>query len=297
MEGLAGVDRFGQTNCLADSAGYKTGRDHLAADVNAVVEGAMAGGATDVRVLDQHGSGCDATPDLPANKLHAQAKHIDMRTSDPFSEQWDAVMLVGMHARGGSGGFLAHTGTFGGERILNDRSISEPELLALAFGARSVPIVFVSGDDRLRTELLERFPWLTYVTVKNTVSAERAELRPVDEARKDLKVGAQQSLQKRTAARAVKLGTPITAGFRATAPLTLEPLRRLPGYSLKDDLVTFDAASMGAVYGGMNTLHDIARRFAESSILAELRSANRVTAARIDSVFVARWLAGENTRR
>jgi D-amino peptidase len=296
MEGLSGVDRFGFTNCLADSTAYKLGREHLAADVNAVVDGVLAGGASDVRVLDQHGSGCDATPDLPAEKLHPRAKHIDMRTGDPFSEPWDAVLLVGMHARGGSGGFLAHTGTFGGERIVNDRSVSEPELLALGFGARGVPIVFVSGDDRLRMELAERLPWLTYVTVKTTQSPDRAALRPVDEVRQELRVGAQLALQKRATAKALKLVAPFTAGFRATAPLTFEPLKRLPGYTLKDDLVTFDAASMGAIYGGMNSLYAIGRQLGESRILNELRDSKMLSAARMDSVFIARWLAGEAKR-
>ena len=122
-------------------------------------------------------------------------------------------------------------------------------------------------------------------------------MRPLGEARQDLKLGARQALEKRAAAKAVRLAPPITAGFRAIAPLTFESLRSLPGYSLKDDLVTFDAASIGAVYQGMNALYNMAKQFGENAILNELRQGKSATFARMDSVFIARWLSGEDARR
>ena len=293
MEGLSGVDRFEQTNCLADATAYQNGRELLAADVNAVVDGLIAGGAADVRVYDQHGSGCDKTPDLPADKLDPRAKPHEAKDGDAFSLPWDAIALVGMHARGGSGGFLAHTGTYGGERHLNDRAISEPEIYALPFGGRGIPMIFVSGDDYLGREMAERFPWITYVTVKRTVSPEKAELHPVDDARKKLREGAREAMQKRAQAKAVQLVPPLTAGFRAIAPLSFEPLRGVPGFDVRDGLVTFNAASFGAAFQGINALDRVATQFAERSILEEMRSSRKDVAMLYDSLFRARWAAGE----
>jgi D-amino peptidase len=293
MEGLAGVDRFEQTNCLADAAAYANGREQLVADVNAVVDGLIAGGAADVRVYDQHGSGCDKTPDLPADKLDARAKPHESKDGDAFSLSWDAIALVGMHARGGSGGFLAHTGTYGGERHLNDRAISEPDIYALPFGGRGIPIIFISGDDYLGKEMVERFPWITYVTVKRTISPDKAEPRPVDEARRELREGAREAMRKRGQAKGVQLVPPLTAGFRAIAPLTFEPLRGVPGFDVRDGLVTFTAASFGAAFQGINALDRVATQFAERSILDEMRSSRKDVAMLYDTLFRTRWAAGE----
>jgi len=177
MEGLSGIDRQAMTSCK-DLASYAAGQDRLADDVNAVVEGLVAAGVAKIEVIDRHGSGCDATPDLPASRLHPRATYVDETSGALFTRitqrQWDAVALVGAHASPGRNGFLEHLGSFGIERIINGVSVSESEQQGLAAGSGGIPIMFASGDDRLGAQLKERMPWVTFVEVKRATSRSSA---------------------------------------------------------------------------------------------------------------------------
>src|SRR5882762_2194719 len=83
---------------------YAKGRQKLTDDVNATIEGLVAGGATKIDVVDGHGSG-NPDPDLLLDKMdkHAQMVSRD-RPFDPYIDMqeagvYDAVVLVGMHGK------------------------------------------------------------------------------------------------------------------------------------------------------------------------------------------------------
>jgi hypothetical protein len=71
MEGLAGQDDFRTFN-YSHPEYYSKGQEYLAADINAVVDGLFAGGATRVEIIDAHGSG-NPSPDLVPAKLDKRA--------------------------------------------------------------------------------------------------------------------------------------------------------------------------------------------------------------------------------
>jgi D-aminopeptidase len=50
---------------------------------------------------------------------------------------YDAVAVVGMHAKTGSRGFASHTLTLGIGVVINERVITETELVGLSWGARA----------------------------------------------------------------------------------------------------------------------------------------------------------------
>jgi D-aminopeptidase len=60
---------------------------------------------------------------------------------------YDAVAVVGMHAKTGSRGFASHSFTLGIEIRLNDSPITETELVGYSFGRVGVPVIFASGDE------------------------------------------------------------------------------------------------------------------------------------------------------
>lgn len=297
MEGLAGVDRFELTNCKADSSAYLQGREHLARDVNAVVEGLLAGGATEVSVIDRHGSGCDTEPDLPLSKLHPKAHFLDESSGNATELPWDAVALVGMHAGGGSGGFLAHTGTFGGERIVNGVSVNESDIFAMRFGARGIPIIFASGDDYLHRQISERLPWVSYVEVKRATTPAKAELRPLDQVRAELRDRAKFALEHRPRAKAIRLVPPFTGGFRPLPPLQIQPLVDVPGIVIRDSVVTFSAASVPELMRGIARIYDVLSDVAENDTwwIVNRNQPDVMTSYR--SLYIQRWLDGEAARR
>ena len=261
MEGLSGQDD--PRTYSFDTEQYPFGQEMLAGDVNAVVDGLFAGGATQVLVADGHGSG-NPDPDLRADLLDDRAVQIirdqpfDTYFDLPESEQVDAVAVVGMHSKTGSGGFAAHTFTLGIELLINGRTITETELIALSWGRVGVPVIFVSGDDKLRGDL-ETMPWIEYVTVKEATAADSAVLRPVNEARDDLRDGARRAVEKLAGAKSMRAALPVRASLRAVPPASLRFLKGVPGIDYADDTCHFVANDMREAYEGLVSLVNLAR--------------------------------------
>ena len=256
MEGLAGQDdpmtfEFG-------SDVYPDGQLLLVGDVNAVIDGLFAGGATEVHVVDGHGSG-NPEPDIPADQLDPRATQVlrDEQFDTYFdlveAGAYDAIAVVGMHAKTGSGGFASHTYTLGIDIIINDRSITETELVGLSWGRVGVPVIFASGDDKLAADLAT-MPWIEYVTVKEATSASTAILRPLDEARADLTAGAKRAVKNLPDAKYMEVTTPIKAAVRAVPPASLARFEDFPGIQYDDDTITFVVENLREAYDGLQAV-------------------------------------------
>lgn len=252
MEGLSGQSdpgsfRFGHPL-------YPTGQELLVADINAVVAGLYAGGATEVFVVDGHGSG-NADPDVRRDLLDPRAQQIIQ--DKPFDayfdlvtpKAYDAVAVVGMHSKTGSRGFAAHTFTLGIGILINGQPITETELVGLSWGRQSIPVIFASGDDRLAGDL-QTMPWIEYVTVKTATAADSALPRPVDEARADLTAHAQKAVENLKAGKAQAMRIPgkLRAGLKAVPPSSLAMFDGIPGIPYSDSTLFFEADSLRHAY-------------------------------------------------
>jgi D-amino peptidase len=272
MEGLSGQDDA-NTFRYAHPDRYALGRELLTGDVNAVIAGLFDGGARSVDVVDAHGSG-SPQPDLILDQLDSRARHIFR--DEPFQPYvdiieagaWDAVVVVGMHAKTGSRGFASHTFTLGIDFILNGRHITETELIGYSWGRVGVPVIFASGDDRLAADLAPTMPWVEFVTVKTATSASTADLRPIEEARADLREGARRAIQNRDSARSMRLTEPVRAGFRAVPPAGLSVLEGVPGIEFEGEAVMFTTDTFREAYDGLLALVGVART-AYSGVLQE----------------------------
>jgi len=261
MEGLCGEDDWRMFN-FSHPEQYAKGRELLTGDVNAVIDGLFLGGAGLVQVVDAHGSG-NPDPDILLDRLDSRATMV---TRDaPFRQYvdivapntYDAIVCVGMHAKTGSGGFASHTFTLGMDILLNDKSITESELVGYSWGRVGVPVIFVSGDNRL-AEDLKTMPWIEYATVKKATSASTVELRPIEEARRELKEKATKAMKKIPNAMVMKLETPIKAALRVFPPASLERLKGVPGIDYHDNTVTFKAEDFAKAYDGVVALIGVA---------------------------------------
>ena len=253
MEGLSGQDD--PSTFFFGTDLYPTGQKLLAADINAVVDGLYAGGATEVVIADGHGSG-SPDPDLSTELLDPRATQIfrdepfDTYFDLPESEEIDAVAVVGMHAKTGSRGFASHTLTLGIDILINGQAISETELVALSWGRVGVPVIFASGDDRL-AEDLQTMPWIQFVTVKQATAADSAVLRPVEDARRDLREGATRAVENLVSAKVMKVSKPIFTSLHAVPPASLRFLEGIPGINYRDDTITFVTDDLRVAYDGL----------------------------------------------
>lgn len=261
MEGLAGEDDFRQFN-FSHPEQYAKGRELLTNDVNAVIDGLFQGGAGLVHVVDAHGSG-NPDPDILLDKLDSRAKMVSR--DEPFRQYvdivqantYDAVVCVGMHAKTGSGGFASHTYTLGIDLILNDKSITETELVGYSWGRVGVPVIMVTGDDKLEGDL-KVMPWIEYVRVKKATSASTVELRPISEVHAEMKTKAVKAIKGMASASIMKIKEPIKAQLRVVPPAGLDRLKNLPGIDYKDNVATFTAENFAKAYDGLIALIGVA---------------------------------------
>jgi len=263
MEGLSG-----QSDPATFDYGtpqYPSGQELLAADINAVAMGLFAGGAAEVEVLDGHGSG-NPEPDLPRDLLDPRVVQVTRDTEfDGYFDlvepgAYDAVAVVGMHAKTGSGGFASHTLTLGIGVLINGREITETELVALSWGRIRVPVIFASGDDHLARDL-ETMPWIEFTTVKTAVGADSALPRPVDEVHVELTAKATRAMANLRGGRtrAMTATTPLVAGVKAVPPASLAGLAGIPGIAYADSAVTFPADSLRQAYDVIGRLVGVAQ--------------------------------------
>jgi D-amino peptidase len=206
MEGVSGATDFRHTS-FAHPIEYGQGRKSLTADVNAAVAGLKAAGASDVVVVDGHGSGNAGQPDVLEDELAAPAK-MHYRDSpfdiymDSFDESIDAIVAIGMHAGAGNRqGFLSHTYTFEDvEYKVNGIPFNESMILAMGAARLRIPLVAVTGDDQLEKELRRELPWVQYATVKHAVDRSKAEALPREEASRRIEIAARDGLSRLAAA-------------------------------------------------------------------------------------------------
>ncbi len=214
MEGVSGATTYRHTT-VSHPAEYGEGRKSLTADVNAAIAGLKAAGATEIVVVDGHGSGNTAGPDvledqlLPPAKMHYRDTPFDIYM-DSYDHSIDAIVAVAMHAGAGNrAGFLSHTYALADvEYKVNGVPFNESMILAQGAARLKIPLLMVSGDDQLEKEVRRNLPWVEYATVKHAVDRTRAEPFARDEVSRRIENASRAGLQKLAQARLPELPGP-----------------------------------------------------------------------------------------
>lgn len=171
MEGATGVT--GVSDVLDDKPAYERFRKLLTKDVNAAIKGALEAGADNIIVNEAHGN----KRNILLEELHSEAQMISGPTRflcmmEGINKSFDGVFLIGYHARAGAqAAVLNHT--ISGSQIynirLNDKVIGELGLSVLMAGCFGVPVVLVSGDDKLCAEAKDFIGNVETVQVKEGI--------------------------------------------------------------------------------------------------------------------------------
>ena len=173
----------------------------MTVDVNAAIAGLKAGGATEIVVVDGHGSGNDTSPDVLEDQLLAPAKMISRDRPfdiymDSYDQSVDAVVAIGMHAGAGNQvGFLSHTYTAEDVQYkVNSMPVNESMIFAMGAARYKIPLIMVSGDDQLEKEISRFLPWVKFAAVKHAVSRSLAEPFPRDEVSRRIENAAREAI-------------------------------------------------------------------------------------------------------
>lgn len=210
MEGISGV--FTPSQMTKGNFGYEEARHMVVNDVNACVDGCIRGGATEIIVRDAHCDGYNFIwKDLDPRAQYIQGQvEIDRI---PEIETCDGVILLGYHAMAGTPqGVLEHTMSSREWQnfYLNGKIAGEVAIDAAYAADYDVPIIMVSGDDKLQDEVKELLPDTCYAKVKEGLGITAAKLLPAEKAHAVITKNAECAVKKCKKIKPLKLDALVT---------------------------------------------------------------------------------------
>ena len=187
IEGISGI--VSEEETFMGKGMYPMACRAMTREVNAAVEGAVAGGATDVTVNDCHYAGLNIDPE----ELRPEAQLIRGQPSplmvSGLDASFDAVFLIGYHAmKGTAKAVLDHT--YSSQLVdirINGGEIGELGLAAAAAGAFGVPVALVSGDDKVLEEARTFAPKAEVVVTKTGMGRTAAQCVSPETVRHELR--------------------------------------------------------------------------------------------------------------
>ena len=261
MEGISGVVLPDHTS--ASHREHVRFRKLMTAEVNAAIEGALAGGAHHIVVNDSHGSMTNVLIEElnPAAEL-ISGSHKPFAMMQGIDAGMDAVFFVGYHARSGSGAaVLEHTWTPNSvfDLFLNGQVVGEIGLNAALAGAHGVPVVLVTGDQATAMESHALLGEIETVVVKQSVTRNAARCLHPHVAQELIREAAERAL--RLSVSPFVLPSPITLRVTFQRALHADLANAMPGSQRLDGRnVEWIGDDMPAVYRAFQVMVELAER-------------------------------------
>lgn len=197
FEGVSGiVDRH---QCFPGDPAFEWARRIWIQQINAVVEGAKAGGGKQFLVNEAHAAMNYMLPEL----LHPEAAYISgyVKTDnqmDGLDQGFAGAVIMGHAQAGTQAGVLNHTYVMRDlvNVRLNGETIGELGLNMLWAAYLGVPVILVIGDDKAAQEALGVNPEIETAVVKYGLSQFTARHLPLDQANQIIRDAAQRAVRR-----------------------------------------------------------------------------------------------------
>lgn len=205
-EGVGGVCRQDQTDPKDQEM-----RQLLTGEVNAAVEGFLAGGVDEVIVWDGH----DGSQTLSTLTLHPKARLVmgALGASMLMERHFSGVAYVGQHSRANvRGGIMAHSYSSLGiqNMLLNGKPVGEIDVIAAMAGHFGTPVIMLSGDQAAANELHEIVPNAELAVVKEGIGRYTCISLSAGAARDAIREAARRSVSKIGSIKPYTISTPVT---------------------------------------------------------------------------------------
>ena len=198
MEGVAGIVDWSQ--CRAPGQPYEEGRALLLGEVNAAIDGALAGGATEIVCNDSHGAMNNLNPaDLHGRAAYIAGRHKPRYMMEGLDDSFDAVFFVGYHGSiSGEPSVLSHTynPSVVSRVTLNGVPVGESGINALVALGHGVPIALITGDQVTMAEAEPFAKQAERVVVKGSITRFAAAQVHPEEAREMIYAGAEAAIRR-----------------------------------------------------------------------------------------------------
>ena len=172
MEGIWGL--VSSEHVSSKSKEYSRGRKLMMQETNWAIEECFANGATEVIVNDSH----DEMDNLIIEELDPRAQLISggpkpLSMMEGIDETFDGVIYIGYHSRAGTiNGVFNHT--YSGKTIsnvsINGKNMGECGINSGVAGYYGVPILAISGDDKVALQANEEIGDIETIVVKKAIS-------------------------------------------------------------------------------------------------------------------------------
>lgn len=219
MEGVAGIVDWDQCR-VGSGAPYALGRALLQDEVNAAIDGALEGGATEVVLNDSHGRMSNLDPRaISGGARYIAGRHKPLHMMEGLDDRFDAIFFVAYHgAISGRASVLSHSynpEVYTAAR-LNGELVGESGINALVAQHHGVPIVLVTGDVATQEDTRPFAPEAERVVTKESITRFCADnLHPAESCRQ-IRLGARTAMQR------VAAGWPSVPPIGQPARLDLE---------------------------------------------------------------------------
>ena len=209
LEGISGI---GEIELMDRShPNHRYAIERQAMDINAAIDGAFAGGATFVTVLDSHAGGGNFDEALIDKRAD-----IDRRTNGKewgkMEDGYDGTFFIGAHAMAGTlNAFIDHTQSSYEwlNYYVNGRRMGELGQWAMMAGQFDIPMIMVAGDEAAIAETREFFNPVECAVVKRGLNRNRAALVESDKAIRRIYEAAKKSISLVGKAKPFKPNLPI----------------------------------------------------------------------------------------
>lgn len=204
MEGCSGLT-------TRDQILTEEGRLRMAEDMNACIRGCFEAGAKGVIIRDGHGGGMNVDPKL----IDKRARLVQGATNSRFEgiDSCQALILLGYHAMARTPeAIMAHSYSSATiqSMYLNGKLVGEIGVDAAIAAEHKVPVVMVSGDDKVAIEAQNWIPGVVICQVKTATSAHSGTCLPLEDAHALIVKKTKEALAKRKTIALIKVIYPAT---------------------------------------------------------------------------------------
>lgn len=228
LEGVTTVTNLAQVR--HGEPEFSATRTLMTEEINAAIDGALAGGAQEILVNEGHGKHRNVIP----KELNQKARLLTGRNKlfhlmHGVERGFDGMFMVGYHAGAGKRyGILGHT-FHAFNCTVNGRYMSEIGLCAALAGYHGVPTVLVTGDEESCRDALNLVPNMETVAVKEAVSAASAiNLHPAV-AQQQIREAAERALKRLPEIKPFVIEPPLVMDIDLYSPLMGDMHDLIPG--------------------------------------------------------------------
>ncbi|MFH1074792.1 MAG: M55 family metallopeptidase [Candidatus Firestonebacteria bacterium] len=232
IEGVGGVHLY-KAQTRPDGKYYDEACQLLTKEINAAVEGAFLGGASEVLVCDSHYYGANIDLELLDERARlARGPKKKGSWGCGIDKSYAGVVFIGAHAMAGTeDAVLDHTmSSIEWQNLwLNGELLGEIGLGAYFYGEFGVPMIFVSGDDKACKEAKKLIKGVYTVETKIGVGREAAIFHPLKKVRENITEGVRKAVENAGKFKPLKPKYPVTFKLEYKSTFVVDGIHPVPG--------------------------------------------------------------------